>query len=305
MVMASVFKGLEMMMLPISNETQIFEDKFMLTDNIDIQDGAVELEKFRSSECPFKINFNMVLFCVEGDLKVRVNFHDYQLQACSVLFALPGSIGECLEYTKNCRLFVIAFSGNMDIAAINSPMAMTMKQYVSSNAVIKISQKEADECLMLYRLMSNKIQLPDFIFKNEVLNGYMQVLYAVGYQWLSDNKKHMDLQKRESRQQRLCDNFLELVRDNHLKQREISFYADKLCVTPKYLSGIVYQVSGRYASEWIKDYVILEAKALLKSNCYTVQQISDMLNFASPSFFGKYFKAAVGCSPRKYAIGMD
>ena len=48
MVMASIFKGLEMMMLPISNEAQIFEDKFMLTDNIDIQDGAVELEKFRS-----------------------------------------------------------------------------------------------------------------------------------------------------------------------------------------------------------------------------------------------------------------
>lgn len=42
---------------------------------------------------------------------------------------------------------------------------------------------------------------------------------------------------------------------------------------------------------------------MLKSNKYTVQQVSDLLNFANASFFGKYFKAVVGCSPRKYQAG--
>lgn len=64
----------------------------------------------------------------------------------------------------------------------------------------------------------------------------------------------------------------------------------------------MYQVSGRYAGDWINDYVILEAKALLKSKKYTVQQVCDMLNFSNPSFFGKFFKAAVECSPRKYML---
>ena len=74
-----------------------------------------------------------------------------------------------------------------------------------------------------------------------------------------------------------------------------------MCLTPKYLSQVVYAVSGgRYAGEWIRDYVILEAKALLKSGQYTIQQVSDMLNFANQPFFGVYFKKAVGCSPTAY-----
>lgn len=80
----------------------------------------------------------------------------------------------------------------------------------------------------------------------------------------------------------------------------MQFYADRLCLTPKYLSQVVHAVSGRHAGDWIRDYVILEAKALLKSGQYTIQQVSDMLNFANQSFFGVYFKKAVGCSPTVY-----
>lgn len=85
-----------------------------------------------------------------------------------------------------------------------------------------------------------------------------------------------------------------------MRERSISYYADKLCVTSKYLSQVVYKVSGRFAGDWITDFVILEAKALLKSRKYTVQQIADKLNFANQSFFGKYFKDKVGCSPSEY-----
>lgn len=59
-----------------------------------------------------------------------------------------------------------------------------------------------------------------------------------------------------------------------MRERSISYYADKLCVTSKYLSQVVYKVSGRFAGDWITDFVILEAKALLKSRKYTVQQIA-------------------------------
>lgn len=68
----------------------------------------------------------------------------------------------------------------------------------------------------------------------------------------------------------------------------------------KYLSQVIKSVTGRLAGEWISEYVILEAKALLKSNKYTVQQVCDMLNFANQSFFGKYFKRKTGMSPRAY-----
>jgi AraC-like DNA-binding protein len=90
------------------------------------------------------------------------------------------------------------------------------------------------------------------------------------------------------------------VQENYVRERAISFYADRLCVTPKYLSQVVKQISGRLAGEWISDYVILEAKALINSHKYTMQQISDMLNFANQSFFAKYFKEKAGCTPSSY-----
>lgn len=86
------------------------------------------------------------------------------------------------------------------------------------------------------------------------------------------------------------------------KERSIAFYADMLCLTPKYLSQVIYKCSGSFASEWIRKMVILEAKSLLDNKNFSVQQISDMMNFPNPSFFGKYFKAATGMTPRKYRM---
>ena len=80
----------------------------------------------------------------------------------------------------------------------------------------------------------------------------------------------------------------------------MEFYADKMCLTPKYLSKVIKEKSSKSASEWIDNYVTLEARALLKSTNMTIRQISDELNFPSQSFFGKYFKRHQGMSPKEY-----
>ncbi|MDR1673524.1 MAG: helix-turn-helix domain-containing protein, partial [Bacteroidales bacterium] len=74
----------------------------------------------------------------------------------------------------------------------------------------------------------------------------------------------------------------------------------KLCLTSKHLSAVIKKTTGKSAFEWINDYVILEAKSLLRATNMTVQQISEELNFANQSFFGKFFKRAVGVSPKEY-----
>ena len=98
----------------------------------------------------------------------------------------------------------------------------------------------------------------------------------------------------------LSKEFLELVKDNFRRERQLQFYADKLCITPRYLSRVVKECTNSSAAEWIERYVILEARALLKSTNMTIQQISDELNFPSQTFFGKYFKRRVGVSPKEY-----
>lgn len=78
-----------------------------------------------------------------------------------------------------------------------------------------------------------------------------------------------------------------------------------LNITPKYFSVLIKKVSGKTAGEWIDEYVLLEARALLKSRQYTVQQVSDMLSFPNQSFFAKYFKAHTGLTPTQYQTSTD
>ena len=95
---------------------------------------------------------------------------------------------------------------------------------------------------------------------------------------------------------------MELVQEHHQRERLIGFYADQLCITPKYLSKLVKENTGRSAGEWIESYVILEARAMLQSPNMSIQQIATALNFPNQSFFGKYFKRVTGMSPKQYRL---
>lgn len=94
-----------------------------------------------------------------------------------------------------------------------------------------------------------------------------------------------------------------LVKAHYTKQRLLDFCADKLCFRSKYLTTVVKRTSGTSAMEWNRRFVILEVQALFKSTNFTVQEISDKLNFFSQTFFGKYFKQLVNVSPSEYRKG--
>ncbi len=98
----------------------------------------------------------------------------------------------------------------------------------------------------------------------------------------------------------LFGRFLELVQQNYKSERNVAWYSNQLCVTPKYLSEAIKQVSGRTARQWIKMFVLVEIKTLLRNTNYSIKEITCELNFPNQSFLGKYFKSATGLSPSEY-----
>lgn len=295
----SVFKSLDLAMLPPTRNTMTFEDEFLLLDNLDDPQKEMATE---STYYPFKINFTILLFCVDGNMRFRVNLKEYTLQKNYLMILPQGSIGECINYSDDLRLAMIAFTGTGFSMEVHTNTAMEFRKFLLDNSLLHLSPEEMEDSLLLYRLMRKKLADSDYTFTKDALKGYMQVLMANGCQWLANYNKGLAPTSAENRQQQLFNSFLALVQTHYLKERSLQFYAAQLCLTPKYLSQVIRDVSGRYAGDWIKDYVILEAKALLKSKKYTVQQVSDRLNFTNASFFGKFFKATVGCSPRRYSL---
>lgn len=294
---------LHLQMMPDTGHTLTFGHDFMLTDNFGLPVDEETLRRFVAAAHPFKIAFTLVMFCTEGAMRVQLNLQEYRLEAGHVLVVLPGDIGKCLEFGADCRMAIIAYSDAQYTDGGHSATAFTFRQYLSKQRILPLPPDEMDELLGIYGRMRRRMEQPDYGFTREVLRSYMQLLMNIGFQWLSRYGKQQTADREVSRAQELLDRFLDLVQQHAGRERSITFYADRLCLTPKYLSTVVYHASGRHAGEWIKDYVLLEAKALLRSRQYTVQQVSELLGFPNTSFFGKYFKAAVGCTPRTYMLG--
>lgn len=299
----SVFSVLKMSMLPVSERTLVFEDELMLTDNLELISEAWKEVPLIADAYPFKIDFTMVLFCQTGYSRGRINLKEFRLETNDVLVAPPGSIGEYIEFGKDCRMVAIADAGanffNDDIYS----QSVFFCKYLAEQAVIHLTPEEMQEIVEIYHRMRQKVEQTDFKYTRVALQGYIQVLASIGYQWGARYHDHYELEKKtETHQQKIFNTFMELAQRHFKKERTIGFYADKMCLTPKYLSQVIRRVSGRYAGEWIDDYVILEAKALLRSKKYTVAQVCDILGFANASHFCKHFKAAVGCSPGKYML---
>ena len=296
----SPFRNLTMATLPVSEHTVALDGEFMLADNFGLPVDRDAMQGFTASTHPFKMSFTFILFCVSGSMRVRLNLREFSLRAGSVLVVTPGAIGECLAVGDDCRIGIIAFTGTRYFDGIDKGFSMMFSKYLAGNSLIALSHDEMGELVAIYGAMHRKLAQPDFRFKREAMLGYMQVLFCCGYQWMLKYREGNAPAGHKPRQQQLFDRFLDLVAQHYTEQRSISFYAGLMCLTPKYLSAAVRQASGRNAGEWIKDYVVLEAKALLKSRLYTVQQVGDRLHFANASFFAKYFRAATGLSPRQY-----
>lgn len=135
-------------------------------------------------------------------------------------------------------------------------------------------------------------------FRREVVQHLiMALLYNIRYIH-AKNEESTPLQL--SRQEEVFRRFIGLVNEHSKRERNISFYADKLCLTPHYLSTVIREVSGQTVMQWINQAVILEAKVLLKHSDLLVFQISDELGFPNPSFFSKFFKRITGMTPAEY-----
>ncbi len=298
------FDALNLPMLPDGQVCQL-DGEFLLSDNLGITQPPMDLSvdpytyPFVRTPYPFRIQFVMLMACTGGFMRFRLHLKEYVLRENGLLIVQKGAIGECLEISPDCRLALIAFSNDYYAPEISTQGSSVIRRYVGREALLPLSAGEMVEYLAVYRAIYQKMVDTGFLYKREIVMSYMQVLFCN----LSQNMtlRATELESRKgNRKQQLFDRFMQLVGEHCTSERGLEFYASKLCVTPKYLSRCVYATSGHHAGEWIRNYVILEAKVLLKSGQYTVQQVAERLNFPNQSFFGTYFKKETGYSPRAY-----
>ena len=255
---------------------------------------------------PCRFDGFMMIYCLSGHVRMSINLNEFDFMEGSLFLNVPGNLVKVSEYIDSSkedqRYIVVAMTREfisglrMDVNKVfNEGLAML------GNPSIMLTEQQRG-------LVSHYISLMCEIVRNVSINGreainsvllsFFYVVSGVG----SERIREMgdEVRKSSSRSKVIFEQFIKLVSEYHMLYRNVGFYADKLCLTPKYLSKLIKTATGRSAPDWIDAYVVLEAKNLLKYSNIAIKEVVYRLNFPNQSVFYKFFKARTGMTPSEY-----
>ena len=267
-------------------------DDILLIDN-----SHTMRAELSSDNEPFRIDMTMAIIYEQGSADLKINMRDYHIEAPAVLLVLNDQIYQSAGHSEDLRSKVILMSRSFsDSLFANSGEILPLKSSIMKNPVMKIENEE-NVFGQFFQLLQNIAASPRQEFKIESAR-HLTLSMFYGYSHLKHEVN--EVKSSNSRQEEIFTKFTELLERHHKKEREIAFYADKMCMTSKHLSQVIKDYTGKTALGLIEEYVISEAKSMLLSTTMSIQQISNELNFPSQSVFGKYFKRVAGISPSEY-----
>lgn len=247
---------------------------------------------------PHKFDFFMFVKHMAGSAVVKIDMTEFALEnPCNLIILAPGQIVSIDKISQDFDADIILMSkrfveGLMVFVNGRVPFRLNNPQ---GFAVEHFDENEVASDI-IFKAVRNILKDKENPYRLQVVQHILMALF-----YSSERVRNVEPEAAaRTNADVITKEFLSIVKENFRKERQLKFYSDALCITPRYLSRVVKECTGASAAEWIERAVVLEARALLKSTNMTVQQISDELNFPSQTFFGKYFKRRVGMSPKEY-----
>ena len=294
--------------LGISQMKELFPDMSEIALGNDFFLGDVRFGQFGNELTePFKSNGYVAIICLSGGMDIEVNLKSFHITQYMAFIYIPGNILQIKNVAGEGEYIVMALSAeyiatlHLDLKSLfNDSMA------ILSAPCFKMTEEELKLCSGYAMLAGQLLTMDAVRDRREALGALItSVYYALGYTWKAkiEEARRSGGFSNSTRDKAIFDEFSFLVHEHHLSERSLSFYADKMHITPKYLSRVVKQVSGRTAPEWIDSFVMLEAKNLLRHSDLSIKEIMAQLHFSSHAVFHTFFKNHTGMTPTRYRDG--
>lgn len=246
-----------------------------------------------------RIGALMMMICTGGSGRISVDLHEYDVHTDSLLILNPRnyfSVCECSPDLSGQIILITLKAVENILPKLTDLLPVIV--YNRNMPVRHLSPDEVDWMKGIFRLIRAKLDARPTNFMMPKLYSILQAaLYEIMDLSIAGETKDKTM---STRKEELMAKFILAVMEDCTRHRKVEYYADRLCITSKHLSAVVKELSGMTAGKLIDNYVVLEAKMLLKTTSLTVQEIASRLNFPNQSFFGKYFKHATGLSPTEY-----
>lgn len=242
---------------------------------------------------PYRAKENRIIRVLKGKARLSINLIEYTIKENMLSVIPPDSVIEILEISEDYDFQAIAIDNNFLPPLEGGTLT---DSYSKQGIILPLEGADWQQTGTYFSLLWDTAQ--QIPFRRETVKHLVTALLHTIRYIQKQNQDTPTLQM--TRQEELFRHFIALVNEYCRCERNINFYAGKLCLTPHYLSTVIRATSGQTVMQWINQAIILEAKVQLKHSNQLVFQISDELGFPNPSFFSKFFKRMTGLTPAEY-----
>lgn len=251
---------------------------------------------------PCRLDAMVFGVCTQGEAKAMINLKEYTISTGMMIANTPENIIQVNHTSEDFKGHIVIVSIDfLKEILIDLKNIMAIYMQIKNQPYIKLQEEELHVFGDFFRLMHECANSANNKFKvnitRHLVASFIYKCCATLNNTANESNKHT-----MSRQEAFFKQFMELLVAHHKEERSVGFYAERMHITPKYMSSLIKKISGLSAAEWIDEYIILEIKALLKYSEMSIQEIAYHFNFSTQSFFGKYFKQHTGMSPSQYKM---
>ena len=259
--------------------------------------SAMEIFRF-----PSRLNALIIGVGTEGETSLTSNLQEFRLKKDSLFIFSPKHILQVQSNNRFKAHLIVIAPDFLKRINIDTKRMMPLFLQFGSLPCMELTQAESQSLRSFISMVEQELKGSETDFSSEIIGGLIAAtIYKVGDILTHYLTEHPEVDSPiHNRAEEYFRQFTELLGEHYKHERSVGFYARQLCITPKYLTTLIKRISGKSVSEWIDNYVILEAKTLLKYSNMSVQEIAYYLNFPNQSFFGSYFKRNAGMSPSQY-----
>lgn len=243
--------------------------------------------------------FLILGYCENGRARLTINSDPSAMRAGDLLVGIGDHLYKVVEHSDDfsARIIIISRRYARD-CIVGLHHLWRYLFFVYRDPILHLTVYERSWLQGIYAQLLRRVRYREHAYRAQAI----AMLARIAFFDLCDllRRRYGDSCTLPSRAYAVFEAFVRLLSDNFRTERDVAWYADKLCITPKYLSEVSKSVSGNTARQWIINFVLLEAKVLLQETDLSVKEIAQRLGFPNQSFFGKYFKNSAGISPSAY-----
>ncbi len=237
--------------------------------------------------------------CLDGSCRIQFNGKQLEMRRGDLMIVRQGRLVQSVKPDDLFRVVIIYVAATfIELCTPQSNYGMKGQLALFLNPIMHLNEEQFEQCRRNFDNLRARMAQTAHHFYRDMMINKVQSLIIDFFDFHASLYQEQDISTQYAT---IMSRFLSLLESGEYRQhREVTWYAEQLCVTSKYLSEVSKAASGYAANFWINRYTVLHISRLLRDKSLTFVQISDMFGFSSPAYFSRYVSRNLGMRPTDY-----